>query len=76
MESMLASPARMGELIAAKLGSYFVLGMAAMASGVLIAILLFGVPFRGSVLVLTLASALFLVFALSLGLFISTLARN
>jgi len=74
MESMLASPARMGELIAAKLGSYFVLGMAAMASGVLIAILLFGVPFRGSVLVLTLASALFLVFALSLGLFISTLA--
>ena len=31
MESMLASPARMAELIAAKLGCYFVLGMGSMA---------------------------------------------
>jgi ABC-2 type transport system permease protein len=33
-------------------------------------------PFRGSVLALLPAGALFLVFALGLGLFISTLARN
>ena len=30
MESMLASPARMAELIAAKLGCYFALGMGSM----------------------------------------------
>ncbi len=76
MESMLASPARMGELIAARLLCYFVLGMLGMAVSVLIAILVFGVPFRGSLLALSAAAALFLVFALSLGLFISALARN
>ncbi len=76
MEAMLASPARMGELIVAKLGVYFVLGMMAMAGSLAMAVLAFGVPFRGSLLALTLASALFLLFALSLGLFISTLARN
>ena len=76
MESMLASPAGMAELIFAKLGCYFVLGMGSMAMSVLMAIGLFGLPFRGGILALTTASALFLVFALGLGLFISTLARN
>jgi ABC-2 type transport system permease protein len=76
MESMLASPARMAELIAAKLGCYFVLGMASMAGSVILAIALFGLPYRGSVGPLAAAAALFLIFALGLGLFISTLARN
>ena len=76
MESMLASPARMAELIAAKLGCYFVLGMASMGLSVLLAIVVFDVPFRGSLLALGLSGALFLIFALALGLFISTLARN
>jgi ABC-2 type transport system permease protein len=76
MESMLASPAAMAELIFAKLGCYFVLGMGSMAMSVLMAIGLFGLPFRGSIPALAAASALFLVFALGLGLFISTLARN
>jgi ABC-2 type transport system permease protein len=76
MESMLASPAAMAELIFAKLGCYFVLGMGSMAVSVLMAIGLFGLPFRGSIPALAAASALFLVFALGLGLFISTLARN
>jgi ABC-2 type transport system permease protein len=76
MESMLASPAGMAELTFAKLGCYFVLGMGSMALSVLMAIGLFGLPFRGGILALTAASALFLVFALGLGLFISTLVRN
>ncbi len=76
MESMLASPARMTELIAAKLCCYFALGMASMAGSVLLAIALFGLPYRGSVGPLTAAAALFLIFALGLGLLISTLARN
>ena len=76
MESMLASPAGMAELIFAKLGCYFILGMASMVMAVLMAIGLFGLPFRGGVIALLVASSLFLLFALGLGLFISTLARN
>jgi len=76
MESMLASPARMGEIIAARLICYYGLGMLGMAMSVLMAILLFAVPFRGSVAVLGAATSLFLLFALALGLFISTLARS
>lgn len=76
MESMLASPAHMMELILAKLVCYFALGMASMAGSVGLAVTLFTLPFRGNLLVLALAAALFLIFALGLGLFISTLARN
>lgn len=76
MESMLASPARMAELILAKLGCNFALAMGSMALSVLLAAVLFNVPFRGGFLALSLAAALFLTFALSFGLFISTLTRN
>lgn len=76
MESMLASPAAMGELILAKLGCYFLLGLGSMLVSVAMAIALFGLPFRGSVLALAPAAALFMIFALGFGLFISTLARN
>jgi len=76
MESMLASPATMVEIVTAKLGTYFVLGMASMAMSILLSILLFDLPFRGGLLPLTAAGALFLLFTLGLGLFISTLARN
>ncbi len=76
MESMLASPARMAELILAKLGCYFVLGIGSMAVSVVMAITLFQLPFRGGLLALAPAAALFMVFALGLGLLISTIARN
>jgi ABC-2 type transport system permease protein len=76
MESMLASPAAMAEITFAKLGCYFVLGMGSMALSVVMAVGLFGLPFRGSIVALTLASALFLVFALGFGLLISTVSRN
>jgi ABC-2 type transport system permease protein len=76
MESMLASPARMGEMIAARLICYYTLGMLGMAASVLMANLLFGVPFRGSLAVLGVAASLFLLFALAFGLFISALARS
>jgi ABC-2 type transport system permease protein len=76
MESMLASPAKMAELIAAKLGSYFLLGIGSMALSVVLAMTVFALPFRGSLLALAPAAALFMVFALAFGLFISTLARN
>jgi ABC-2 type transport system permease protein len=76
MESMLASPARMTELVLAKLICNFALGIGSMGLSVLLAVFLFHVPFRGGFFALAAAASLFLVFALGLGLFISTLARN
>jgi ABC-2 type transport system permease protein len=76
MESMLASPARIGELILARLACNFGLGIGSMIMSVLIAIVVFDVPFRGGTVALAAAVSLFLMFALGLGLFISTLARN
>lgn len=76
MEAMLASPATMREIIGAKLGSFFILGMASMLMAVLITVFVFGVPLRGSILTIGAVSALFLISALAQGLLISTLTRN
>jgi ABC-2 type transport system permease protein len=76
METLMASPASILEIMLSKLMSNFVLGMIAMAVAVILGLSLFHVPFRGSFLLLTLVSALFLISALALGLLISTVARN
>jgi ABC-2 type transport system permease protein len=73
---MLASPARMSELILARLICNFALGIGSMIMSVFIATVVFDVPFRGGIVALSAAVSLFLLFALGLGLFISTLARN
>jgi ABC-2 type transport system permease protein len=76
MEALLVTPASVSEVILGKLIPYFLLGMSAMAVCVAVAVLGFGVPFRGSVLALGAVSAVFLVALLALGLLISTLTRN
>jgi ABC-2 type transport system permease protein len=76
MEALMASPVTMTEIIIGKLLPYFVLGMGGMALSVAMAIGLFAVPLHGSLLVLTCASALFLLVALGMGLLISSVAKN
>lgn len=76
MEALLVTPVRMREILIGKLIPYFVLGMGGMALSVAMAVWLFHVPLRGSLWVLTLASALFLVAALGMGLLISITVRN
>lgn len=76
MEALLATPIGIVELLIGKLAPYFALGMISMLISTLTAVFLFGVPFRGSVILLGLVSALFMLAALGQGLFISTLARN
>lgn len=76
LETMLVTPVHIGEILLGKLIPYFILGMASMALSVGVAVGVFEVPYRGSVLVLILASAIFLIAALSMGLLISTLAKN
>ncbi len=76
MEAMLATPVGPLEMLAGKLAPYFLLGMGAMLICLGITLVVFGVPFRGSILALLAVSAVFMVSALGLGLFISSVARN
>ena len=72
----MVTPVTMGEVILGKLIPYFVLGMGGLAISVAMALWLFEVPLRGSPWLLFGASALFLLTALGMGLFISTLAKS
>ena len=76
MEALLATPLRMTEFIASKVVPYFLLAMGSMALCTIIAVTIFGLPFRGSVFALVLIAAAFLMPALGLGLFISSATRN
>jgi len=76
MEALFATPVRPAEILLGKLVPYFILGMGGMALSVVMAVTLFDVPLRGSLAMLTLASAVFMVTALGMGIFISALTRN
>lgn len=76
MEAMMATPVTAAELLAGKILPYFLLGLASMTLCVLLAVFLFGVPFRGSIAALYALSAAFLIPALGQGLLISTATKN
>lgn len=76
METLLVTPVTVRELLLGKLVPYFVLGMGGMALSVAMAVWIFEVPLRGTLLVLFGAGALFLVVALGMGLLISIVSRN
>ena len=76
MEALMVTPLSMREVIVGKLLPYFLLGMGGLALAVCMALFLFEVPLRGSLLLLVATSALFLVTALGMGLLISTIARS
>jgi ABC-2 type transport system permease protein len=76
MEALMVTPVAKREILLGKLIPYFVLGMGGMALSVAMAVFLFRVPLKGSLLVLTSASSLFLLTALGMGLLISILAKN
>ncbi|HEV2594675.1 MAG TPA: ABC transporter permease [Sphingomicrobium sp.] len=76
MEALLATPISMSEFIASKVIPYYLLALASMALCTIIAVLIFGVPFRGSALALFAIASAFLMPALGLGLFISSATKN
>jgi len=76
IEALLATPVGIFEFVLGKLVPNFLLGMCAMAVCVFAALFVFGVPLRGSLLALTMLTAVFLLVALFLGLLISTTART
>jgi len=76
MEQLISTPLTSMEIMLGKLAPYFLLGMLDVAVCVVIAVGWFHVPFRGSYLTLGLCSALFLIVVLSLGFFISVIAKS
>jgi ABC-2 type transport system permease protein len=76
MEALMATPIRAREILLGKIVPYFILGMGGLLLSVAMTVWLFEVPLRGDLLVLMLASAVFLLTALGMGLLISSLARD
>jgi ABC-2 type transport system permease protein len=76
MEGIMVTPVARTEILLGKLIPYFVMGMGGMMMSTAMAVFLFGVPLRGSLLVLLGTAALFLLTALGMGLVISVLARS
>ncbi len=76
MEQLISTPVSATEIMFGKLAPYFALGMIDTIVCALIAIFWFKVPFRGSFVTLLISSALFLIVVLSLGFFISVIAKG
>ena len=76
MEQVLSTPLRPAEMIFGKMFAYFCVGLADAAIAVVVGLLIFQVPFRGSALILAGSSCIFLFGALFWGIFISAATRN
>ena len=76
MEALISTPVKILEMIVGKVIPYFLLGLVSMAICVSVSVFIFGLPFRGSLLLLGLVSSMFLFSALGLGLMISTLSKS
>jgi ABC-2 type transport system permease protein len=76
IEMLMVSPISRAELVLGKIFPYFVIAFINLLILVILSGVLFGVPFRGSPILLFALSALFLLTALGLGVFISTLASS
>lgn len=75
MEAILVTPLRRMDLLLGKVLPYFLLGMMGMVICVVFSVVLFHVPFRGSIGALVFLSALFMLASLGFGLFISAAIR-
>ncbi|MDI3327870.1 MAG: ABC transporter permease [Alicyclobacillaceae bacterium] len=76
MEQLIVTPVRPGELILGKLTPYVGIGMFSFLLVLVTGIAWFGVPVRGSLLLLVVLSLLFLVTSLAIGILVSTVART
>lgn len=75
-EAIFVTPIKVSELLIGKTFPYFVLGLVGLGLCILSAKFLFHVPLRGSIVVLTGVSVLYLLVALGTGLLISSLTKN
>jgi ABC-2 type transport system permease protein len=76
LEQLNVTPLTRGQFIAAKLMPFWVLAVVDLGVGLTLGRLFFGVPIRGSLLLLFGSATLYLVVALAIGLWISTLVET
>ena len=76
MEQLIVTPVKPYEIILGKLTPYFFLGLIQMALVVLTGVLLFKMQLKGDIFLLIVASCIFLICAMGLGLLISTVTKS
>jgi ABC-2 type transport system permease protein len=76
MEQLMVTPIRPVELVIGKAVPYALVGLFNMGTITSAALLVFGVPFRGSFLVLAVCTVVFMITSLGLGLFVSTISQT
>lgn len=76
LEQLNVTPITRGQFIAGKLLPFWFLALVTFTIGLAIAKFVFGVPMRGSLLLVYVAAAVYLVVALGIGLWISTITRT
>src|SRR5262245_17861260 len=76
LEQLAVMPIKPSSVILGKITPYFLLASLDMVIVTVLGILLFGVPFNGSVLAFALGAALFLFVVLGIGVFISTISQT
>jgi ABC-2 type transport system permease protein len=76
IEQLIVTPIRSWELVVGKLTPYIILAFIDMIEILVVGTLWFDVPIEGSLMLLLILSALFLIGSLGIGLFISTVAKT
>lgn len=76
LEQLMVSPLRPMELVAGKSIPVAIIGLVDVVVVTIVAVVLFGVPFRGSLLHLLVGSTFYLMSGLGLGLLISTVSKT
>jgi ABC-2 type transport system permease protein len=76
MEILLASPLRPTQIVFGKVTPYLLLSFINALTIIILGVLVFDVPIKGNVIFLLSESILFILMALSLGIFISTISPN
>jgi len=76
MEQLLSTPVRAAEIVVGKMLAFFVVGVIDTLIAVLVGIFVYGVPFRGNILVLALTTVIFLSGAFFWGILVSAIARS
>jgi ABC-2 type transport system permease protein len=76
MEQLAATPVHRLEVVIGKLLPYVAIGLFDVAIAVLAGLVIFGVPFRGNVALLSIMTLMFLLGALSFGMFISATVKS
>ncbi len=76
IEQINVTPVRKYQFIIAKMIPFFIIGLIDLAAGLLIGKIAFNVPFVGSISLLFMCSAIFMVAVLGLALFISTFSNT